>query len=89
LDFIPYLGKATVIISSELKIFEDLKLKIENALENSANILFDANIFKEGETTELLKQVFPNENFIITNLILSYEFIKNYEIFERIVKSLL
>ena len=89
LEFIPYLGKPTVIMSSELKVFENLKLKIENALENSANIIFDDNIFKEGETTELLKQVFTKENYIIVNLILSYEFIKDYEILKRFIKSLL
>ncbi len=85
LDFIPYLGRPTVIISSDSSQLHD---KIKKVLGNSIEILIDNLLFQGGRSLENLKQVFPSNNFKISNLILSYEFINDYDIFKSLVHAL-
>ena len=89
LDFIPYLGKPTIIISSKQETAEKFISKISKTLGNSVNIKRDHSLFKGGKTEEYLKQIFSSDKCEIVNLILSYEFINNYEIFKAFVSSLI
>jgi gas vesicle protein len=88
LDFIPYLGKPTVILSS---LSEDLKLiksKIMGNLKDVVNVIIDEDLFKGGKTVDTLTSIFYGNNFKIVNLVLSYEFINDYNLFKNLVQSL-
>ena len=89
LDFIPYLGKPTIILSSEDDINDNLKAKIKNALGDAANLHVDDSLFKGGTTVDNLKQVFTPDKCRIVNLLLSYEFINDYNIFKILIQSLI
>jgi len=88
LDFIPYLGKPTIIISSDNDI-EHLKTKIKNALGESANLHVDDSLFKGGTTLNNLKQVFTPDKCNIVNILLSYEFINDFNAFKTFIQSLI
>ena len=89
LDFIPYLGKPTIILSSEHDIYDHLQAKIKNALGESANMYIDDSLFKGGTTVDNLKQVFTPDKCKIVNLLLSYEFINDYDVFKTFIQSLI
>ena len=87
LDFIPYLGKPTVIISSESQLNNTVKSKIER-LGESINLIIDDSMFKGGEIYDDLKEIIPPNKGEIINLILSYEFINDYNLFVAFIQSL-
>jgi len=89
LDFIPYLGKPTVILSSNSEDLNVFNSKIVKALGDRVNVIIDDDLFKGGKTVESLKSIFYGSNFKIVNLILSYEFINDYDIFKTFVQSLI
>ncbi|MFX1298381.1 MAG: hypothetical protein ACFFD2_26440, partial [Promethearchaeota archaeon] len=89
LDFIPYLGKPTVILSSEAEIYNEIKSKIIKNLNNSVNLIIDGSLFKGGATMDNLKQLFPSNKYKIVNLLLSYEFINDYNVFKSFILSLI
>ena len=87
LDFIPYLGKPTVILSSESQLSNTIKSKVEK-LGDSVNLIIDDSMFKGGETYDNLKKIIPPTKGEIFNLILSYEFINDYNAFKAFIQSL-
>ena len=58
-------------------------------VKNEINIIIDDDFFKGGKTVESLNSIFYGNNFKIVNLILSYEFINDYDIFKTFVQSLI
>ncbi len=89
LDFIPYLGKPTIILASNSELTEKIREKVSNILGNNVNIKIDESLFKGGKTEEFLKQIFTGNNFKFVNLIMSYEFINNYDMFKTFTLSLI
>ena len=89
LDFIPYLGKPTIILASDSELTEKIRGKVGNILGNNVNIKIDESLFKGGKTEEFLKQTFVGNNFKFVNLIMSYEFINNYDMFKTFTLSLI
>ncbi|MBY8990430.1 MAG: hypothetical protein KGD58_06720 [Candidatus Lokiarchaeota archaeon] len=87
LDFIPYLGKPTVILSSESQLSNTIKSKIEK-LGDSVNLIIDDSMFKGGEIYDNLRKIIPSNKGEIFNLILSYEFINDYNVFKAFIQSL-
>jgi hypothetical protein len=88
LDFIPYLGKPTVIISSENELGNHLYLKIKK-VGDTINVMINDSVFKGGKISNELAQLFPAHKSQIINLVLSYEFINDYNIFKTFIQSLL
>ncbi|MFX1380500.1 MAG: hypothetical protein ACFFA4_15550 [Promethearchaeota archaeon] len=88
LDFIPYLGKPTIIISSEDDLGDNFYSKIKKVGE-AINLIIDESVFKGGKITDELAQIFPTPKFKIINLVLSYEFINDYNVFKTFIQSLL
>ena len=88
-DFIPYLGKPTIILSSELNETNSIKTKIIKHLGDRVNIIIDDSLFKGGETVDNLNRIFYGNNFKIVNLILSYEFINEYDTFKAFIQSIM
>ncbi|MFX1572366.1 MAG: hypothetical protein ACFFB0_06420 [Promethearchaeota archaeon] len=88
LDFIPYLGKPTVIISSEPELIQILNSKIKR-MGDIVNLIIDDSMFKGGKIYDTLTQIFPSHQCKIINLLLSYEFINDYNIFKTFIESLL
>jgi hypothetical protein len=88
LDFIPYLGKPTVILSQSSDLDNNIISKIRKVGE-TINVIVDDSLFNGGKITEDLKQVLPSSKCKIGNLILSYEFINDYDIFKTLIESLL
>ena len=89
LDFIPYLGKPTAILSSISDDLNAIKSKVVKALGDRVNVIIDEDLFRGGKTVESLNSIFYGSNFKIVNLILSYEFINDYDIFKTFVQSLI
>jgi len=87
LDLIPYLGKPTIILSSESGIDDEINSKIIKNLGDSANLIIDESLFKGGATVDNLKQLFLPNMYKIVNLILSYEFINDYDILKSFIQS--
>lgn len=87
LDFIPYLGKPTVILSSESPRSNVIKSKIEK-LGDNVNLIIDDSLFKGGEIYDNLTKIIPSTKGEIFNLILSYEFINDYNAFKAFIQSL-
>ena len=89
LDFIPYLGKPTIILASNSEDLNQLKSRIIKKLGNNVQVLVDDSFFEGGQIVTHLKNVFMSYNFKIINLILSYEFLNDYNMFKAFVESLL
>jgi len=87
LDFIPYLGKPTIILSSESHLNETLKSKIQK-LGDKINLIIDESMFKGGKIYDTLKDIFPPAKTEIINLLLSYEFINDYKILIEFIQAL-
>ena len=87
LDFIPYLGKPTIIISSEHDLSDRFYSKIKK-VGDTINLIIDDSIFKGGKISNELSQIFPTAKSKIINLVLSYEFINDYNIFKTFIQSL-
>ena len=88
LDFIPYLGKPTVILSSISEDLNNIKSKIISNLKDSVNVIIDDDLFKGGKTVDTLTSIFYGNQFKIVNLVLSYEFINDYNLFKNFIQSL-
>ena len=88
LDFIPYLGKATVIISQDSDLDKSVYSKIKRIGE-TINVIVDDSLFEGGKISDDLKQILPSNKCNIINLVLSYEFINDYDIFKTLIQSLL
>lgn len=89
LDFIPYLGKPTIILASDSEELNQLKSKIIKKLGNNVQVLVDDSFFEGGQIVTNLKNIFMSYNFKIINLILSYEFLNDHTTFKAFVESLL
>ena len=87
LDFIPYLGKPTIILSSESHLNESLKAKIQR-LGDKVSLIIDDSLFKGGKIYDFLKEVFPPVKSEIINLLLSYEFINDYNLLKDFIQTL-
>ena len=88
LDFVPYLGKPTIIISSEPELYELINSKIKKILKD-INLISDDSVFKGGEIYNKLREIFARTKFKVANIVLSYEFINDYDLFKGFVQSLL
>lgn len=88
LDFIPYLGKPTIILSSGQELSNTFYSKIKK-IGDTINLMVDDSIFKAGKISDELTQIFPSPKSKIINLVLSYEFINDYNIFKTLIQSLL
>ena len=89
LDFIPYLGKPTIITAQESQEFENFQSKIKKTLGDAVNIINDDSLFNGGRVLDNLNQIIASNNCKITNLVLSYEFINDYNIFKNFLLSLI
>ena len=87
LDFIPYIGKPTIILSSESHLNETLKSKIQK-LGDKVNLIIDESLFKGGKIYDILKEIFPPAKSEIINLLLSYEFLNDYNILIEFIQTL-
>jgi hypothetical protein len=89
LDFIPYLGKPSVILSSMTDDVNVIKAKIVKALGDKVDVMTDDDLFQGGKSVESLSSIFYGNNFNIVNMVLSYEFINDYNIFKSFIQSLI
>lgn len=88
LDFIPYLGKPTIIVSSEQEIFNYISSRTKK-IGDSVNLIIDDSLFKGGKIFENLNQILPPNKCRVINLVLSYEFINDYNTFKAFIQSLI
>ena len=88
LDFIPYLGKPTVIFASNSLTLKEIRSKVEKQLGEKATILVDNGIFQGGTSLEPIRNTLGIMGADIVNLVLSYEFLNDYELFTMFVESL-
>jgi len=88
LDFIPYLGKPTVIISEDSHLNNHIETKLKK-LGDKINIIIDDMMFKGGTIYDNLTQVFGSGGRGVINLVLSYEFLNDYSIFKSVIQSIL
>ncbi|MHA1756499.1 MAG: hypothetical protein ACTSVV_07000 [Promethearchaeota archaeon] len=87
-DFIPYLGKPTVIISSDEVVEKKLETLISGKMANNVDVLIDNDFFEGGKSNKMLKEIFPLDKCKVVNLILSYEFLNNYNEFKNLIELL-
>jgi uncharacterized protein YerC len=88
LDFIPYLGKPTVIFASSSRTLAIIKSKVEKKLGEQATVLIDEGIFKGGASLEPITNTLGAMGADIVNLVLSYEFLNDYNLFKIFIESL-
>jgi len=88
LDFIPYLGKPTIILASDSEDLSNLKSRIQKKLGNKVQVLIDDSFFEGGKTVTNLNNIFMSQRFKIINLILSYEFLNDYNSFKSFIEAL-
>ena len=88
LDFIPYLGKPTVIFASNSRTLAHIKSKVESNLGNNATVLVDEGVFQGGDSLESIKNILGIMGAEIVNLVLSYEFLNDYNLFKTFIESL-
>jgi hypothetical protein len=88
LDFIPYLGKPTVIFASNSRILAQIRTKVENKIGEKATILVDEGVFQGGASLEPIKNTIGAMGADIINLVLSYEFLNDYNLFKMFIESL-
>ncbi len=89
LDFIPYLGKPTIILAADSEDLNQLKSRIIKKFGSNVQVLIDDSFFEGGQIVANLKNVFTSYNFKIINLILSYEFLNDHTTFKSFIESLL
>ena len=87
LDFIPYLGEPTIILSSENS--QLISSKIKNKLADRVKLFVDNDLFEGGKVKEFLDSVFNSNKITILNLVLSYEFINDYNILKAFIEALI
>ncbi|MHA1194175.1 MAG: hypothetical protein ACTSP9_18125, partial [Promethearchaeota archaeon] len=87
LDFIPYLGKPTIILSTQNS--QLISSKIQKKLGDRVKLIVDNDLFEGGKVKEFLERVFHSNNITVINLILSYEFINDYNILKAFVEALI
>jgi len=87
-DFIPYLGKPTIIIGTEEKLGAQIEEKLEN-LSGKINTNINSCLFEGGKTIEYLINIFNQQNIQPINLVFSYEFINQYQIFKDVFLTLI
>ncbi len=88
LDFIPYLGKPTVILSSTPEINDLIHTKLKK-IGDIINVNIDNSLFQGGKIYEYLQDIFPSNAVKIVNLVLSYEFINDYNVLKTVLQFLL
>ncbi|MBY9007254.1 MAG: hypothetical protein KGD63_10905 [Candidatus Lokiarchaeota archaeon] len=89
IDFIPYLGKPTLIIGSEYKtIIQWIENKLSK-ISNKIDVITNDSFFAGGKSKNQLADIFESNTFKITNLVLSYEFINDYYLFKELVQNLI
>ena len=88
LDFIPYLGKPTVIFASNSRVLAQIRKKVENKIGEKATILVDEGVFQDGASLEPIKNTIGAMGADIINLVLSYEFLNDYNLFKMFIESL-
>ncbi|MFX1354461.1 MAG: hypothetical protein ACFFGP_10900, partial [Promethearchaeota archaeon] len=88
LDFIPYLGKPTIILASDSEDLSNLKSRIQKKLGNNVQVLIDDSFFEGGQTVSNLNNIFMSHHFKVINLILSYEFLNDYNSFRSFIEAL-
>ncbi|NHJ21289.1 MAG: hypothetical protein EAX91_10115 [Candidatus Lokiarchaeota archaeon] len=89
LDFIPYLGKPSVILSSITEDVSGIQSRIVKTFGDRVDVMVDNDLFKGGKSVENLSSIFYGNNFNIVNMVLSYEFINDYEIFKTFIQSIM
>ncbi|MHA1669579.1 MAG: tetratricopeptide repeat protein [Promethearchaeota archaeon] len=87
LDFIPYLGKPTIILSKQNS--QLITSKIQKKLADRVKLIVDNDLFEGGKAKEFLDRVFYSNNITVFNLILSYEFINDYNILKAFIEALI
>jgi hypothetical protein len=87
IDFIPYLGKPTLIIGAEESRGLPLKEKLQNEL-SSININLNTDLFEGGKIIGYLMKIFNQQITRPINLVFSYEFINQYEEFSNCINLL-
>lgn len=87
LDFIPYLGEPTIILSSENS--QLISSKIKNKLADRVKLIVDNDLFEGGIVKEFLDSVFNSNKITIINLVLSYEFINDNDILKAFIEVLI
>ncbi|MBD3195750.1 MAG: hypothetical protein GF317_11880 [Candidatus Lokiarchaeota archaeon] len=88
LDFIQYLGKPTVIFGTIPQNIEWLRNKL-SSLNNQINIIYNKDIFYKGKIFNDMKEILQISDTQIINLVLSYEFLNDYESFKKFIETLI
>jgi len=88
LDFIPYLGTPTVILASNSQSIALIQSKVEQKLKEKVTVLVDEGIFKGGASIEPIQNTIASMGADIVNLVLSYEFLNDYDLFKMFIESL-
>ncbi|MFX1396529.1 MAG: hypothetical protein ACFFAS_05735 [Promethearchaeota archaeon] len=86
LDFIPYLGKPTAILSEGNDI---IKKKIEKQVGSSAIVIRDNSFFNGGTSSDNLNKIFSGRATSVVNIVLSYEFINDYGLLKSLMQALI
>lgn len=87
LDFIPYLAKPTIIMGSDKEENVMVKSVVHNTFNEDVSFIVDDGLFKGGMVNQLIQQILPKDKFKVLNLVMTYDFLNNYDLFKRFMDA--
>ena len=83
LDFIPYMAKPTIIVGDDPEENIVISSIVKRAFKNDVTLIIDDGLFKEGKINEWIKSILPSNKFKLLNLVLTYDFLNDYNLFKK------
>ena len=87
LDFIPYLSKPTIIVGDDPEENIVIQSIIKRVFKDKVSLIIDDGLFKDGKIHDWIKSILPSNKFKLLNLVLTYDFLNNYNMFKDFMKE--
>lgn len=87
LDFIPYLSKPTIIVEDDPEENIVIQSIIKRIFKEEVSLIIDDGLFKDGKINEWIKSILPSQKFKLLNLVLTYDFLNNYQLFKKFMNE--
>ncbi len=87
LDFIPYLSQPTIIVEDDPEENIVMQSIVKRVFKNEVSLIIDDGLFKEGKINHWIKSILPSNKFKLLNMVLTYDFLNNYNLFKNLMNE--